>query len=136
MIDSLPALNALLNTTSAICLVAGYVAIRRKLWRVHMRFMIGALTASLLFLVSYVIYHSFHLTTRYARHDWTRPVYFTILFSHTILAVVNVPLVVMTVTRAVRRRFTAHKKIAQWTLPIWLYVSVTGVVVYLMLYRL
>jgi uncharacterized membrane protein YozB (DUF420 family) len=77
-----------------------------------------------------------HRSTKYPRHDWTRPVYFAILLSHTILAVVNVPLVVMTVVRAARKRFDAHRRIARWALPVWLYVSVTGVAVYLMLYRL
>ena len=136
MIEHLPTLNALLNSTSALCLCAGYLAIRRGRRELHMRLMIGALAASALFLVSYLTYHWFHRTTRYPHHDWTRPFYFAILLSHTVLAVVNVPLVVVTVVRAAGQRFDAHRRIARFTLPVWLYVSVTGVAVYLMLYKL
>jgi uncharacterized membrane protein YozB (DUF420 family) len=136
LIESLPALNATLNSLSALCLCCGYLAIRRGRRDLHARLMIGALVASGLFLVSYLTYHYAHGATSYPRHDWTRPVYFAILLSHTILAVVNVPLVVMTVVRAARKRFDAHRRIARWALPVWLYVSVTGVAVYLMLYRL
>jgi len=136
LIDKLPTLNALLNSTSALCLCAGYLAIRRHRKRLHAGLMISALSASVLFLVSYLTYHWFHGTTRYPHEDWTRPLYLGILLSHTVLAVVNVPLVIVTVTRAARRRFDAHRRIARWTLPVWLYVSITGVVVYLMLYRL
>jgi putative membrane protein len=136
LIEHLPTLNAVLNSTSALCLCAGYLAIRRGRRELHQRLMVGALAASVLFLVSYLTYHWFHRTTRYPHHDWTRGVYFAILLSHTVLAVVNVPLVVMTVVRAARRDFERHRRIARWTLPVWLYVSVTGVAVYLMLYRL
>lgn len=136
MIEKLPALNAVLNSLSALLLCSGYLAIRRGRRDLHVRLMIGALSASVLFLASYLTYHYLHGSTKYARHDWTRPVYFAILLSHTVLAVVNVPLVVMTVVRAARRRFDAHRRIARWALPVWLYVSVTGVAVYLMLYRL
>lgn len=136
MIDKLPTLNALLNSTSALCLCAGYLAIRRSRRRLHAGLMIGALSASLLFLGSYLTYHWFRGSTPYARHDWTRPLYFAILLTHTLLAALNVPLVAVTVVRAARRRFDAHRRIARWTLPVWLYVSVTGVAVYLMLYRL
>jgi uncharacterized membrane protein YozB (DUF420 family) len=136
LIETLPHLNALLNATSAVCLVSGYVAIRRGRRELHAKFMLSALAAALLFLVSYVIYHYAHGATKYPRHDWTRPLYFAILISHTVLAVVNVPLVAMTVTRAVRKQFDAHRRIAKWTLRVWLYVSVTGILVYLMLYRL
>ena len=134
MIEQLPTLNAVLNTTSAVLLVAGFIAIRRDRRRLHAGLMIGALTASVLFLVSYLVYHAFHGSTSYAREDWTRPLYFAILVSHSILAVVNVLLVILTVVRAARRRFDAHKKVARWTLRVWLYVSITGVVIYLMLY--
>ncbi|MCK6460259.1 MAG: DUF420 domain-containing protein [Planctomycetes bacterium] len=136
MIENLPALNAVLNSLSALCLCSGYLAIRRGRRELHIKLMIAALSASALFLVSYLTYHYLHLSTKYSRHDWTRPVYFAILLSHTVLAVVNVPLVVMTVVRAARKRFDAHRRIARWALPVWLYVSVTGVLVYLMLYRL
>lgn len=136
MIEKLPALNAVLNSLSALLLCSGYLAIRRGRRDLHIRLMVAALSASVLFLASYLTYHYLQGSTKYARHDWTRPVYFAILLSHTILAVVNVPLVVMTVVRAARKRFDAHRRIARWALPVWLYVSVTGVAVYLMLYRL
>ncbi len=136
MIEKLPALNAVLNSLSALCLCSGYLAIRRGRRDLHIRLMVGALSASVLFLVSYLTYHYLHGSTKYSRHDGTRPVYFAILLSHTVLAVVNVPLVVMTVVRAARKRFDSHRRIARWALPVWLYVSVTGVLVYLMLYRL
>ncbi|HEX5137286.1 MAG TPA: DUF420 domain-containing protein [Planctomycetota bacterium] len=135
MIDKLPALNAVLNSTAALLLCTGYLAIRRRRIDLHMRCMLGALGASLLFLVSYLTYHYVHGTTRYPRQDWTRPVYLAILGTHTVLAAANVPLVLMTASRAARKRFDAHRRIARWTLPVWLYVSVTGVVVYLMLYK-
>jgi len=130
----LPTLNAILNAASAVLLVAGYVAIRRRNWRLHMRLMIAALVASALFLTSYLIHHALHGSTPYARRDWTRPLYLGILLTHTMLAAVNVPLVIVTVVRAAKGRFEAHRRIARWTLPNWLYVSVTGVVIYLMLY--
>jgi uncharacterized membrane protein YozB (DUF420 family) len=136
LIEKLPALNAVLNSLSALLLCSGYLAIRRGRRDLHIRLMVAALSASVLFLASYLTYHYLQGSTKYARHDWTRPVYFAILLSHTILAVVNVPLVVMTVVRAARKRFDAHRRIARWALPVWLYVSVTGVAVYLMLYRL
>ncbi|MHC4816701.1 MAG: DUF420 domain-containing protein [Planctomycetota bacterium] len=134
MIEHLPTLNAALNTTSAVLLVAGYRAIRRDRRRLHAGLMIGALSSSVLFLVSYLTYHAFHGSTSYAKEGWTRPVYFAILITHSILAAVNVPLVIVTVVRAARRRFEKHRRIAPWTLGVWLYVSVTGVVIYLMLY--
>lgn len=136
MIEQLPTLNAALNTTSAVLLFAGFLAVRRDRRRLHGGLMIGALTASVLFLVSYLVYHAYHGSTPYTKQDWTRPLYFAILVSHSILAAVNVPLVIVTVARAARRRFDKHKRIAPWTLGVWLYVSVTGVVIYLMLYVL
>jgi putative membrane protein len=135
VIENLPALNACLNATSAVCLLAGYAAIRRRRPTAHARFMLGALTASLLFLVSYVIYHFEHGATRYGHGGLLRIVYFAVLISHTVLAVVNVPLVWKTVARALRKDFAAHKRIAPWTLATWLYVSVTGVLIYFMLYH-
>jgi putative membrane protein len=98
--------------------------------------MIAALTTSALFLISYLTYHYAHGSTPFAGEGWIRPVYFTILISHTILAAAIVPLVLITLVRALRERFAAHRRIARWTLPIWLYVSVTGVVVYLLLYQI
>jgi len=134
LIDQLPTINAALNTTCALLLCAGFLAIRRDRRRLHAGLMLGALTASVLFLVSYLVYHAFRGSTPYTKEGWTRPLYFAILISHIILAAVNVPLVIVTVVRAARRRFEAHKRIARWTLGVWLYVSVTGVVIYLMLY--
>ena len=131
----LPTVNAVLNTISAVCLLAGFVAIRRGKRDVHMRFMISALVASALFLVSYLVYHYQVGSVKYQKQGAIRIVYFVILITHTVLAAVNVPLVVLTVVHAARKRFDRHKRIARWTLPIWFYVSVTGVVVYLMLYR-
>jgi putative membrane protein len=129
----LPLVNAVLNTVSAVCLLAGFVAIRRGKRDVHMRFMISALVASALFLVSYLTHKFLYGTTYYGREGAIRVVYLVILGTHTILAAVNVPLVVVTVVHAAKGRFDRHKRWARWTLPIWFYVSVTGVVVYLML---
>jgi putative membrane protein len=136
LIEQLPTLNAVLNSTSAVLLVAGYAAIRRRQRRLHAGLMLGALFTSLCFLVSYLVYHAHHGSTPYAREDWMRPLYFAILVTHSVLAAVNVPLVIVTVVRAAKRRFEAHRRIARWTLGVWLYVSVTGVVIYLMLYGL
>lgn len=132
----LPALNACLNAASALFLAAGFAAIRRKRVKVHRRLMLSALATSGLFLVSYLYYHAHAGTTRFAGVGWSRPVYFAILGSHTVLAVAILPLVGVTLARALRRRFSLHRRIARVTLPLWLYVSVTGVVVYAMLYHL
>jgi uncharacterized membrane protein YozB (DUF420 family) len=135
VIQHLPTVNACLNGTAALLLVAGYAAIRRGNREAHIRFMVAALAASTLFLASYLTYHfNTEVVTKYAKHDWTRPVYFAILISHTILAVVILPLVILTVVRAARKQFDKHRRIARITLPVWLYVSVTGVAIYLMLY--
>ena len=131
----LPHLNALLNATSAVLLLAGYSFIRRGQVNAHKRCQLSALTTSSLFLVSYLTYHYFHGATRFAGQGIVRPVYFTILVTHTILAVVIVPLILITLTRALRADFPRHRRIARVTLPLWLYVSVTGVLVYLMLYH-
>lgn len=132
----LPHLNAFLNTSSAVLLLAGYSFIRRGKISAHKRCQLSALTASILFLISYLTYHYFHGATRFPGQGIARPIYFTILISHTILAIVIVPLVVVTLTRALRGDFQRHRRIARITLPLWLYVSVTGVLVYLMLYHL
>lgn len=132
----LPTLEAILNGASAVLLVTGYRFIRRKQVGVHRACMLAAVAASVLFLGSYVTYHALRGTTRFLGQGWIRPLYFVILISHTILAAVIVPLVLVTLSRALRRDFDNHRKIARWTLPIWLYVSVTGVVVYLMLYHM
>lgn len=132
----LPHLNALLNATSAIFLLAGYRYIRQGRITAHRNCQLSALAASTLFLTSYLTYHYFHGTTRFSGQGIARLIYFSILTSHTLLAIVIVPLVLVTITRAARADFARHKRIARWTLPLWLYVSVTGVLVYLMLYHL
>ena len=132
----LPHVNAFLNATSAVLLVAGYVCIRKKLINFHRWCMVVAVAASSLFLVSYLVYHSRVGSVRFQGQGWLRPVYFTILISHTLLAVTLVPLVIITLRRALEEKFDRHRRIAHWTLPLWFYVSVTGVVVYLMLYHL
>ncbi len=135
-VSYLPHLNAVLNTTSALLLMAGYAFIRLGRIRAHRNCQLTALFSSTLFLTSYLTYHYFHGTTRFAGQGIARPIYFTILVTHTILAVIIVPLIFVTLYRALRLDFIRHKKIARWTLPLWLYVSVTGVIVYLMLYQL
>lgn len=134
-LNELPTVNALLNSASATLLVIGYTFIRRKNIAAHRACMMGAFATSTLFLISYLTYHYFHGATQFPGEGWIRPVYFTILLTHTVLAVAIVPLVLVTLTRALRGRVERHRRIARWTLPIWLYVSVTGVVVYLMLYH-
>ena len=131
---ALPAFNAVMNATCGVLLVVGYVLIRRKMIRAHLTVMSLALTASVLFLTSYLYYH-FQIGSRgFTGQGWIRPVYFTLLLSHTVLAVVIVPLVLIVVYRAARGQFDRHRALARWTLPLWLYVSVTGVLIYLMLY--
>lgn len=132
----LPALNAALNGTSAALLLLGYVSIRRGAKDKHRLFMTAACVTSTLFLVSYLYYHAHHGSTRFQGTGWIRPVYFSILISHTILAAAVVPLVLVTLVRALRGSFDRHAKVARWTLPVWLYVSITGVVIYGMLYRM
>ena len=135
-LSQLPTLNALLNGTSAILIIIGYYFIRRRAINRHRACMIAAFATSTLFLISYLIYHYHHPTTLFQGQGWVRPVYYSILFSHLILAIVIVPLVLITFKRGLSDRRSAHTRIAKWTLPLWLYVSVTGVVVYLMLYQL
>jgi len=135
-ISDLPALNATLNATSAILLTTGYVFIRRGDVRRHKAAMIAACTVSTLFLTSYTIYHAHAGSKPFPGHGPVRLIYFAILITHVILAAAIVPLVLITLTRGLRARFDAHVRIARWTLPIWLYVSVTGVIVYLMLYQM
>jgi putative membrane protein len=128
------ALNASLNGISAVLLAGGYAAIRSGKREVHKRFMISAFIVSCAFLVSYLIYHYRVGHVPFGGQGWIRPVYFTLLISHTTLAVVIVPLILITLRRAWTERFDKHRAIARWTLPLWFYVSVTGVIVYLMLY--
>jgi uncharacterized membrane protein YozB (DUF420 family) len=132
----LPSLNALLNATSAALLLWGWILIRRGERDKHRRAMLAALTASALFLTSYLIYHAQVGSVRFQKTGPIRTVYLTILLTHTVLAIAVVPLVVVTLSRALKGRFDRHRALARWTLPVWLYVSVTGVVVYWMLYRL
>jgi putative membrane protein len=135
-ISDLPVLNATLNATSATLLVIGYILIRRGRIRQHRRVMIAAFTASTLFLISYLVYHANTGSRPFPGHGAMRTIYFTILVTHILLAIVIVPMALITLTRGLRERFDRHVPIARWTLPLWLYVSVTGVIVYLMLYRL
>jgi putative membrane protein len=133
---SAPALNALLNSSSAVFLTAGYVQVRRHRISSHRACMFVAFACSILFLASYVIYHLHAGVVHFMGQGWIRPVYFTLLTTHTVLAIVIVPLAIITLSRALTEKFDRHRRIARWTLPIWLYVSVTGVIVYLLLYRL
>ena len=132
----LPTLNAMLNGTSAVLLLLGYYCIRQKRISAHKACMLLALTSSTLFLVSYLIYHWQVGTVRFQGTGDIRTVYFSILFTHTLLAAVIIPLALTTLYKALKERFEGHKRIAHWTLPIWLYVSVTGVIIYWMLYRI
>jgi uncharacterized membrane protein YozB (DUF420 family) len=134
-IADLPALNATLNAISAVCLTTGYVLIRRGRRDMHKRCMLGALLASTGFLTSYIIYHANTGSRPFPGVGPIRGVYLTILATHVVLAVTILPLALTTTARALRARYDRHVKIARWTLPIWLYVSVTGVVIYLMLYQ-
>ena len=136
VLSFLPSLNAGLNAASALLIILGFILIRQGAWTGHALCMCSALGTSTLFLISYLTYHFFHGTTPFTGHGWIRPVYFTILVSHTILAVVVVPLALVTLSRALRSQFERHMKIAKITFPIWLYVSVTGILVYWMLYRM
>jgi putative membrane protein len=130
------ALNASLNGLSAILLACGYVAIRNRKINIHKRFMISAFAASSVFLASYLAYHYRVGHVAFQGQGWIRPVYFALLLSHTILAIVIVPMILITLRRAWLERFDKHRVIARWTLPLWFYVSVTGVIVYLMLYQM
>jgi putative membrane protein len=135
--SDLPALNACLNSMSAILLTVGYVMIRRKRQIAHRNCMVAALITSTLFLASYLYYHyQVGARTVFKNPEWFRPIYLVILLTHTLLAVVIVPLVILTVVPALRQRFDRHRKIARWTWPIWMYVSVTGVLIYLLLYQI
>jgi putative membrane protein len=130
-----PALNATLNALSALCLVAGYLCIRRKRIQWHRGFMSAAFLLSTGFLVSYVIYHLEVGSVRFQGQGWIRPVYFTLLLTHIVLAAAILPLALLTLARALREQFDLHRRIARWTLPIWLYVSLTGVLIYWLLYH-
>jgi uncharacterized membrane protein YozB (DUF420 family) len=131
-----PVINATLNGTSAVLLLVGHNFIKRGRMAAHRAVMISAIVTSSLFLTSYLYYHYHVGSVPFQGRGWSRPVYFSILISHTLLAVTIVPLVIITLIRALRERFDRHAAIARWTYPLWLYVSVTGVVIYFMLYHL
>jgi uncharacterized membrane protein YozB (DUF420 family) len=135
-ISYLPHINACLNATSAVLLFSGYRFIRAGNVAAHRACQVSAFIVSLLFLASYLTYHYNHGTTRFQGTGLARPIYFTILTTHTILAIAIVPLVAVTLYRALRQDFMRHRRIARITLPLWLYVSITGVIVYLMLYQI
>lgn len=136
MLPFLPTVNAALNALSAVLLLLGYRFIRRRQVSAHRACMVAAFGVSTLFLVSYLTYHYQVGSVRFTLTGWVRGVYLTILASHTVLAALVPPLAVITLSRAVAARFDGHRRVARWTLPVWLYVSVTGVVVYWMLYHL
>ena len=137
----LPAVNAALNAVSAVFLTAGYYFIRHKRKAAHRNCMLTAFVCSILFLISYVTYHGYlglvlhQGPTHFLEPAWFRPIYLGLLGTHTILAVVIVPLVLITLSRALKQRFELHRKIARWTWPLWMYVSVTGVLIYFLLYH-
>jgi uncharacterized membrane protein YozB (DUF420 family) len=141
-VSDLPVVNASLNGLSAVFLGFGYYFIRRGRRTAHHNCMIAAFVISILFLICYLTYHGYLAyalhrgPTRFENPAWFRPIYLTILWTHTPLAVVIVPLAIMSLSRAFQQRFDAHKRIARWTWPLWMYVSVTGVVIYLLLYRI
>jgi putative membrane protein len=135
-IGDLPAVNATLNGLSAIFILTGYVLIRRGHRELHKRCMLTALVTSSLFLVSYVVYHANAGSRPFPGTGVARAIYFAILITHVILAAAILPLALTTTARGLRAQYTRHVAIARWTLPIWLYVSVTGVVIYLMLYQM
>lgn len=136
LLTTLPTVNACLNAASGVLLVLGFLQIRRKNVRLHRRLMIGAFLVSVLFLVLYLVYHFNVGSVRFTGQGWVRPLYFTILLTHTLLAAAVPVLALITLYRAARGDFRRHRRIARWTLPIWLYVSVTGVLVYLFLYQI
>jgi putative membrane protein len=135
-VTDLPALNATLNASSTVLLITGYVLIRRGDRRRHKACMIAALVMSALFLTSYVIYHAQVGSVPFKRTGWIRTAYFAVLIPHVILAAAIVPPILITVSRGLSAKYDKHRRIARWTLPLWLYVSVTGVIVYLMLYQM
>ena len=135
-VTDLPTVNATLNAISTALLITGWILIKRGRRIAHRNVMLTAFATSVLFLISYLIYHAQVGSVRFTKQGPIRTVYFTILLTHTILAAAIVPLVLITLSRGLSARYDRHRRIARWTLPLWLYVSVTGVVVYLMLYRL
>ncbi len=135
-LSDLPGINAGLNSLSAIFLLFGFVFIRRGKQGAHRYCMSAALCTSALFLACYLYYHFHAGRTVFKNPEWFRPIYLTLLLTHTVLAVVIVPMILMTFHRAVKARYELHKKLARWTWPLWMYVSVTGVLIYFLLYRI
>ncbi|HEX7795593.1 MAG TPA: DUF420 domain-containing protein [Vicinamibacterales bacterium] len=134
-VHTLPAINASLNAISGVLLVIGYALMRARRIDLHRRVMIAAFFTSSLFLICYLIYHAQVGSVRFTREGFVRPVYFTILITHVTLAAAVLPLAIITLTRGLKGRYPRHRAIARWTFPIWLYVSVTGVLVYVLLYQ-
>jgi len=130
-----PAFHAILNGTTAILLALGFYFIHHGHVRAHQRCMHTAFACSVVFFISYLIYHSVVGTTRFTHGGWIRPVYFTILITHTLLAVAVVPLSILVLIRGLRRQWTHHRALARWTWPVWMYVAITGVLIYLILYQ-
>jgi uncharacterized membrane protein YozB (DUF420 family) len=134
-VHDLPAVNASLNALSGVLLVTGYVLMRRHRIEAHRTFMLAAFVSSVVFLICYVVYHAQVGSVPFPRHGFVRPLYFTILITHVVLAASVPPLAIVTLTRGLKGRYPQHRRIARWTFPIWLYVSVTGVLVYVLLYQ-
>ena len=134
-IHDLPAVNASLNATAGVLLVVGYFLMRARRIEQHRRFMIAAFIASSLFLLCYVVYHAQVGSVGFTRQGFVRPLYFTILSTHVTLAALVLPLAIVTLSRGLTARYAQHRQVARWTFPIWLYVSVTGVLVYVLLYQ-
>jgi uncharacterized membrane protein YozB (DUF420 family) len=134
-VHDLPAVNATLNAVSAVLLCIAFVFIRQRRIEAHRRTMLAAFATSSLFLICYIVYHAQVGSVRFTRQGFVRPLYFTILITHVSLAATVLPLAIVTLSRALKARFDRHRAIARWTLPIWLYVSVTGVLVYVLLYQ-
>lgn len=134
-VHDLPAVNASLNALSGVLLVTGYVLMRRRRIEAHRTFMLAAFASSVVFLICYVVYHAQVGSVPFPRHGFVRPLYFTILITHVVLAASVPPLAIITLTRGLKGRYPQHRKIARWTFPIWLYVSITGVLVYVLLYQ-
>ncbi|HEY7170004.1 MAG TPA: DUF420 domain-containing protein [Vicinamibacterales bacterium] len=134
-VHDLPAVNASLNALSGVLLLIGFVMVRSGRIAAHRRIMIAAFATSSLFLICYVVYHAQVGSVRFTRQGLVRPLYFTILITHVTLAAAVLPLAILTLSRGLKARYAPHRRIARWTLPIWMYVSVTGVLVYVLLYQ-
>src|SRR4051794_872536 len=134
-LHDLPAVNATLNGLSGVLLLIGYALIRSRKVELHRKVMLAAFTTSSLFLVCYIVYHAQVGSVRFVRQGFVRPLYFTILITHVTLAALVLPMAIVTLSRGLKARYPQHRKIARWTFPIWLYVSVTGVLVYVLLYQ-